>query len=281
VCLAPSADALFSNLWSTFYEAVDDTSQIAKSHGILAESLSTQLIGPFEESIKTMELTRRRVHEESNAIDSELLEAASVLRKARQQLEDSTHEVNAARLGLSRIEGAVTMKPKDVERARAKYQAASDRLTLARSSFRQCDEVCRALQLKVGSVDVPRLGRLLSGLETARGHEVRQLLQQCMRLDRVAAEMDVQCTSEMETKVSGIVLDSVLDALVEQANVHHNNALALHIEDGPSSPSSEPRRYSISRPLASTQPPPLVATPQLASTAMLAPKTLPPAPPHY
>ena len=69
-----------SNLWSTFYEVVDDTSQIAKAHGILAESLQTQLLAPLDDSIRAMEAARRRVLDEAQAIGAELQEAASVLR---------------------------------------------------------------------------------------------------------------------------------------------------------------------------------------------------------
>ena len=73
---------IFSDLWSTFYEIVDDTSQIAKAHAILAESIANQIVGPFEESIRNMDLNRRRTLEESSHVLGELNEAFSILKKA-------------------------------------------------------------------------------------------------------------------------------------------------------------------------------------------------------
>lgn len=192
-----------------------------------------------------MELNRRRTLEESNAVFAELNEAFSILRKATQQVEETTNEVNAARLNLSRVEGSMTAKPRDLEKARMKYQAASEKLTIARASFRQCDDVCRSLQNKVHMVDVPRVSRMLSGLEAARGTEVRGILQATTRLDRQAAEMDAQCTAEMEQKVGGIVLDDVLDSLMgagEPINTNGNSANNVY---------DDSRRFSITRPLVS------------------------------
>ncbi len=213
----------------------------------MAESLGTQLITPFEESIKNMDLNRKRVLEETGSIAAELQEAAAVLRKAKHQLEDSTNEVNSTRLALSRVEGAITVKPKDLERAKLKYQNATDKLSIARSSYRQCDEVCRALQNKVQSVDVPRISRMLNGLESSRGQESRQVMQSAMRLDRLTAEMDLQCTSLMESKVAEVVLDDVLDSLmaVNQPSFPAQPVISTI----PLVAAEEPRRYSITRPL--------------------------------
>lgn len=234
-------------MWSTFYEIVDDTSQIAKAHSILAEQVSNQIVGPFEDSIKTMDLNRRRTLDESHTVFSELNEAFSILRKATQQLEDTTNEVNATRLALSRAEGALTVKPRDLERAKMRYQAASEKLSIARASYRQCDDVCRSLQNKVQMVDVPRISRLLSGLEAARGSEVRGVLQSTARLDRQTAEMDVQCGVGMEQKVSGIVLDDALDSLMINFGAGGGNGAN---EGGPGTVEDN-RRYSITRPLVS------------------------------
>ncbi len=221
------------------------------SKGILAESIGTQLIAPFEESIKNMDLNRKRVLEETGSITTEMQEASAVLKKAKQQLEESTNEVNSTRLALSRVEGAITVKPKDLERAKLKYQNATDKLSIARASYRQCDEVCRALQNKIQSVDVPRISRMLNGLESSRGQEARQVLQSAMRLDRLTAEMDLQCTSLMENKVAEVMLDDVLDSL-----------MAVNQPSFPTQPvistaplaAEEPRRYSITRPLLHGRP---------------------------
>lgn len=242
---------LFSDLWSTFYEIVDDTSQIAKAHSILAEQISNQIVGPFEDSIKTMDLNRRRTLDESNTVFSELQEAFSILRKATQQLEETTNEVNATRLALSRAEGALTVKPRDLERAKMKYQAASEKLSIARASYRQCEDVCRSLQNKVQMVDVPRISRMLSGLEAARGSEVRGVLQSATRLDRQTAEMDVQCGFGMEQKVAGIVLDDVLDNLMVSFSVTSGTNGANGANEGGPATVEDNRRYSITRPLVS------------------------------
>lgn len=225
---------------------MDDTSQIAKAHAILAESISNQIVGPFEESIKAMDLNRRKTFDEASAVSNELNEAFSILKRATQQLEDTTNEVNASRLALSRAEGAITVKPRDLDRARMKYQAASEKLSIARASYRQCDDVCRSLQNKVQTVDVPRISRMLSGLEAARGNEVRSLLQSTTRLDRQTAEMDAQCAAGMEQKASSVVLDDALDSLMVCATISND----VGAEGGPATV-EDTRRYSITRPLIS------------------------------
>jgi hypothetical protein len=252
---------LYSDLWSTFYELVDDTSQIAKAHSILSESIGNQVVGPFEESIKSMDMNRRKTLDEANSISGEVNEAFSILRKATQQLEDTTNEVNATRLGLSRVEGAITVKPRELDRARLKYQTASEKLSIARSSYRQCDDVCRSLQSKVQLVDIPRISRMLSGLEAARGSEVRQILQASTHLDRQAAEMHVQCAAMMESKVNSIVLDDALDSLMAIGVVGVNGGMSTGngnnntiANNNNSSNNEESRRYSISRPIMSRAP---------------------------
>lgn len=192
-----------------------------------------------------MDLNRRRTLEEANSVSSELNEAFSILRRATQQLEDTTNEVNAARLGLSRAEGAMTIKPRELEKARIKYQTASEKLSIARASYRQCDDVCRSLQNKVQMVDFPRISRMLSGLEAARGTETRQILLSSTRLERRTAEMDVQCAVIMEEKVVGVVLDDAFDNLMMAGVVNaggggDNNVINLE---------TDARRYSITRPL--------------------------------
>lgn len=186
--------------------------------------------------------------EETGSINSELQEAAAILKKAKQQLEECTNEVNSSRLALSRIEGAITVKPRDLERAKFKYQSATDKLSIARASYRQCDEVCRALQSKVQSVDVPRISRMLSGLESSRGQEARQVMQSAMRLDRVTAEMDLQCTSVMESKVAEVVLDDALDSLMAVNQPSYPLAAPPAVSTAPLV-TEDNRRYSITRPL--------------------------------
>lgn len=190
-----------------------------------------------------MDLNRRRTWEESSHVLGELNEAFSILKKATQQLEDSTNEVNAARLGLSRAEGAMTVKPRDLDRAKMKYQSATEKLSIARASYRQCDDVCRSLQNKVQMVDVPRISRMLSGLEAARGAEVRSILQSATRLDKQTAEMGLQCAAGMEMKVNAIGVDDALDNLMAGNLVNGSEGGPATVEDT--------RRYSITRPLIS------------------------------
>lgn len=210
----------------------------------MAESIANQIVVPFEESIRTMDLNRRRTFEESSNVMDELNEAFSILKKATQQLEETTNEVNSARLGLSRAEGAMTIKPRDLDRAKMKYQAASEKLSIARASYRQCDDVCRSLQNKVQMVDIPRISRMLSGLEAARGAEVRSILQSATRLDKQTADMGSQCAAGMEMKVNSIGTDDVLD------NLMTGHLMAAANEGGPANV-EDARRYSITRPLIS------------------------------
>ena len=193
-----------------------------------------------------MEGNRRRTFDEAASISIELNEVFSILKKATQQLEESTNEVNASRLALSRAEGAINAKPRELERAKMKYQAASEKLSIARASYRQCDDVCRSLQNKVQMVDVPRISKMLSGLESARGNEVRGVLQASTRLDRQTSEMDSNCSAGMEQKANGIVLDDVLDSLITCVTFPTNT----QSEGGPSTV-EDARRYSITRPLIS------------------------------
>ena len=142
-----------------------------------------------------------------------------------------------------------------LERARARYHVASDRLNLARASFRQCDEVCRALQGKVNQVDVPRLGKLLAALEQARGLDAKQTLQQAMRIDRLTADMDLHCTTSMEHKAAAIVVDDVLDSVLCVASTAP--PVSVVPLNGELPAPVDARRYSITRPLPGPpQPPP-------------------------
>lgn len=198
-----------------------------------------------------MDLNRRRTFDEATAVSNELNEAFSILRKATQQLEDTTNEVNATRLGLSRAEGAITVKPRDLDKARMRYQAASEKLTIARASYRQCDDVCKSLQNKVQMVDTPRISRMLSGLEASRGSEIRGILQSATKLDKNAAEMDLECASAMERKVGDVVINDGLDCLLMCAGQGGRGGMHDGGECGGPSRADDIRRYSITRPLIS------------------------------
>ena len=197
-----------------------------------------------------MDLNRRRTFDEALSVSNELNEAFSILRKATQQLEDTTNEVNAARLGLSRTEGAITVKPRELERSRMKYQAASEKLTIARASYRQCDDVCKSLQNKVQLVDIPRISRMLSGLESSRGAEVRGILQSTAKLDKNAAEMNLECAMAMERKAADVVTNDGLECLLMSAG-HGRDTRIEGIEGGGPATVDDTRRYSITRPLIS------------------------------
>ena len=58
---------------------------------------------------------------------------------------------------------------------------------------------------------------MLSGLEAARGNEVRGILQAATRLDKNAAEMDLDCAVAMERKVIDVVINDGLDCLLVSA----------------------------------------------------------------
>ena len=52
----------------TYYELVDDTSQLAKSHTSLAETMQQSLVVPMLGAIKEMEVVKKAIHDDARAI---------------------------------------------------------------------------------------------------------------------------------------------------------------------------------------------------------------------
>lgn len=106
-----------STLWSTYYEMVDDTSQLAKSHMALADSMQQVLVIPMLGAIKEMEVVKKAVHDDACAILKNLTCAET---ENRRNAETATELVTTARevkAGYEVLLRQPNPRPKDIEKA--------------------------------------------------------------------------------------------------------------------------------------------------------------------
>lgn len=105
-----------STLWSTYYEIVDDTSQLAKAHMALADSMQQSLVVPMFGAIKEMEVVKKAVHDDACAI----LKALTAVEVENRRNAETASELimigREAKAGYEVLLRQSNPRPKDIEK---------------------------------------------------------------------------------------------------------------------------------------------------------------------
>lgn len=107
-----------STLWSTYYEIVDDTSQLAKSHMALADSMQQALVLPMLGAIKEMEVVKKAVHDDACGALKTLATVESENRRNAETANELTTTAREAKAGYEVLLRQPNPKPKDIEKVR-------------------------------------------------------------------------------------------------------------------------------------------------------------------
>jgi len=203
----PREDATLTTLWSTFYELVDDTSQVAKSHASLAESLLSQLLDPINASINEMEQQRQAVLEESQISTREIHDAASNLKKAQKQYDKAERSLENCRSAFERVRiEASTSETKQLEKLRIKVKTSEDRLEGTKQALRFAQDTAHSLRSKYQGQDVPRIITALQCMEGQRGRLVLSYILGMIELERRCAVMNENYANDMALKLKQVDL---------------------------------------------------------------------------
>lgn len=153
-------------IWRTFFEIVDDTAQIAKSHSAFAESLKTQLGDPLKTALHEMETEKKTIVGEGQQAARELEKSGNALLKARSRYDSCALEAvrlrDAASLAVSAAQrnGNSIEENKMVNREKMlleKAKIAEDAIVVARKALKAAEEAHRQTHSRHHATDLPRV----------------------------------------------------------------------------------------------------------------------------
>ena len=95
---------------------VDDTSQLAKSHMSLAESMQQSLVTPMLGAIKEMEVVKKAIHDDARATLKALTSAEVEGKKHAETANELTAMAREARTSYEALLRQPNPRPKDIEK---------------------------------------------------------------------------------------------------------------------------------------------------------------------
>ncbi len=113
------------------------------------------MISPFKDTIKGMESSRKKLFEESSNLMSQLNDSETLVKKAKNTLSIAEKDYEISLNSWKKFDNSANEKER--EKIRTKLEKSEEKLNLARSSYRQCEEVSRALQQKIKNFEIPKL----------------------------------------------------------------------------------------------------------------------------
>jgi hypothetical protein len=199
-----------SSLWRGFYDAVDDTSQVAKAHGMLAETLGAQVLEPLQAAIKSMDVSRRSLVEEGAFLRREEAEARNALKKAAGVADTAQHDSDHALRVLQALQARGDIKSRPLDKAKLRAQVASERAMAARQQQRQCEERLRTLLARQVAQEAPRLLQEFRRQEAQRSFDAYKIVHALGELERQRLDLEDRAVREMLEHVAGIDLSADL-----------------------------------------------------------------------
>jgi len=156
------ADDEGSLVWRTFFEIVDDTAQIAKSHAAYSENLLSQLVEPLKNSLRQMEAERKATVGEGQHAAQELESSGNALLKARSRYDSCALEAVRLKDAVSLANSAALRNnnPADVNKEKMllhKAKKAEEMALSTRKALRAAEETHRQTHSRHHATDLPRV----------------------------------------------------------------------------------------------------------------------------
>lgn len=178
---------------------------------MMAEQLKGQLSEPLEKAIKSMQVSRQTLQEETTMLTRELRDAECAWKRAREAAEESDAAANRAKQDLATVIGNTSARPKAIDAAKLAYQRASERASLARNASRQGEERLANVRAKHASTEIPRLLQAFRRQTSQRAYDAFRALHALGEVQRQTSELDVRAASEMQDRVSRVALSDDMD----------------------------------------------------------------------
>lgn len=197
-----------TSLWRAFYDLVDDTSQIAKSHNMLVETMGTSVLEPLQAAIKSMEASRKTLVEQFAFLKKEQAEARSTLKKALVASESASEEAESARAALVSLQAKGDIKSRPLDKAKLKAQVAQERAAAAKQAHRQCEERLTLLLHKHQHQEAPRLLEEFRRQEAQRSFDAYRIVHCVVEIEKARMDVEEKAVREMEEHVRSIDLSA-------------------------------------------------------------------------
>lgn len=195
-----------TSLWSTFYEVVDDASQISKAHTAFSESLLHQIIEPLQASLKEMEITKQAINSTIDNYIKDINDGQSNVRKYKALYEQTSKNCIDARTTVDRLIKTNSSNAKELEKARVKAQIAQEKFNASKQSYRQAEDHLKQLQTKLYGQEFPALRQRLRQLESQRCRDALSYMIGITELEKRCASMNQSYAEEMMVKLKKIDL---------------------------------------------------------------------------
>lgn len=197
-----------TSLWRAFYDLIDDTSQMAKSHNMLAETMGTSVLEPLQAAVKSMEASRKTLVEQSAFLKKEQAEARNALKKALAASEAASEEAESAKSALASLQAKGDIKSRPLDKAKLKAQVAQERAAAAKQAHRQCEERLTLLLQKHQQQEAPRLLEEFRRQEAQRSFDSYRIVHCVVEIEKARMEVEEKAVREMEEHVRSIDLSA-------------------------------------------------------------------------
>ena len=197
-----------TSLWRTFYDLVDDTSQLAKSHNMLSETMGSSVLEPLQAAVKSMEASRKTLVEQAAFLKKEQGEARSALKKALAASESATEDAEDAKTALASLQAKGDIKSRPLDKAKLKAQVAQERAAAAKQAHRQCEERLSLLLQKHQLQETPRLLEEFRRQEAQRSFDAYRIVHCVVEIEKARMDVEEKAVREMEDHVRSIDLSA-------------------------------------------------------------------------
>jgi hypothetical protein len=197
-----------ASLWKSFYEMVDDCSQLAKGHSMLGETLATQVVEPLQATIKSMEASRKTLVEQAAFLKKEQAEAKNALKKAQCTADNALEEADKAKTVLSTLQAKGDVKSKPLDKAKLKAQVTQERYAAQKQVHRQCEDKLATLLSKHQSNEYPRLLEEFRGQAAQRAFDAYKIINAMVEIEKARMEVEDKAVEDMRAHLREIDLSS-------------------------------------------------------------------------
>lgn len=193
-----------TTLWGTFYDLIDDTAQISKSHDAFGDALKNQLLEPIQAAVKQQKDDRRVIQDAAEDLVKRLNEAKVLVKKSFVKFEEAFDKHAEYQATCERYNA--TGRIKDYDKMLTKVRAAKQRLDEASEKHEDAKAGLERLRVGIERTESPRLMARMREQEGSRMKGALANLLELIELERRCASMDERYASEMVSKVKQIDL---------------------------------------------------------------------------
>ncbi|KAJ3188980.1 hypothetical protein HK101_009062 [Irineochytrium annulatum] len=198
------AHLMKSSLWKGYGEIVDETSKLAEAHQEMAMSMQQDVIDPFTNYIREMEVVRKAQIEKGQEFLKNLHDAYSGLKKVKKEYEALQASSAEAINNHVRAQQNPATKDREMEKLTIKMQGAVEKAKKAEDTMKWWDEMFATAKEDYFGTFLPGLYEDIRVKEEERCIAVKRALRDFVHLQKAHSSNYNRVMEFLSERVSGI-----------------------------------------------------------------------------